>query len=441
MPGVYLAGSNGTTPMFNNITTPGSTANASLTPLATIAPLGSTGAKAPVDPKVAPIDDIVFSNNFGWVSLFTVFPSWTTPAAYNNVQYVSLNNFGDAAKGQPAAPVGAAAYQYNVLAGWPSGNGKNAMTKGDYTSAKALNGAEAAKTYLSLSLQNGGGITQVIGINIDSAGAATPSNVTPTNNFSIAKAIASTLDVVTDAVVFSTGDVMGIIDFIGGIPATIEGVVAEVGNSTNPNYYITTDKKYPAQSKGISVAASLNNYYNSTFSTETLVAVSGDSQSLMYEIQSSNNDLPLAQQNAVFITTWRPKPVDNYSTVLNVNGADTLFITILNEGIYASTQIQQDLNGSGQSTQMAGGARYTPTKAQAQDSTKILAILTAISKTHPQDIKTVIELFGVHGKYGKLKNDPTALKSVRAELKAIFEKHSKEIPAIEPYLAKLAQKG
>jgi hypothetical protein len=84
-------------------------------------------------------------------------------------------------------------------------------------------------------------------------------------------------------------------------------------------------------------------------------------------------------------------------------------------------------------------AKYTPTKEQAQDSTKILAILHAIAKNNPQDAQKIIGMFGVRGAYKQMKHDPSAMNNLHIELKAIFEKHSKELPALEPYLAKLAQ--
>ncbi len=89
---------------------------------------------------------------------------------------------------------------------------------------------------------------------------------------------------------------------------------------------------------------------------------------------------------------------------------------------------------------MSSVAKYKPTKAQAADTLKILGILTALAKNNPQDANYIVEMFGIRGKYDKMKHDPNAVRSMNAELKAIFEKHSKALPAIEPYLSKLAQK-
>ena len=118
------------------------------------------------------------------------------------------------------------------------------------------------------------------------------------------------------------------------------------------------------------------------------------------------------------------------------NGADTLFVVVLNQGVYASNQIQQYINNS----QMAGGAKYQPTKAQAEDSAKILGILTAISKQNPQDAKLILDLFGVRGKFGQLKNDPAALKQLNVQLRTVLEKYKNQHPALGQYLSKLAQK-
>ena len=222
------------------------------------------------------------------------------------------------------------------------------------------------------------------------------------------------------------------------LPATIDGIVSDVQNgSANAN--ITTDTNYPAKSAGINVSAT------ATFSDtngEKLVAYEGDSQSLIYEVQGADGTyakLPLIQQNAVMITTWRQKPVDNYGVELNVNSADTLFVTVLNNGVYASNQVQKYINQPSNSA-MSSVAKYKPTKAQAADTLKILGILTAMAKNAPQDANYIVETFGIRGKYDKIKHDPNAVKTMNQELKAIFEKHSKALPAIEPYLSKLAQK-
>jgi len=420
LPGVYYVNGNATT-TFSNITTPnvngGNMSNTSYSSLLPAATINTT------------TNDVTPSNNYGWMSLFTVFPSWTQPGTYNYVQYVALNNINNK---------GAAADSYNVVSGYPDGNGKNATENGHYTSANALNAGQAATTTLKMFMLNPNGIVQATyNININSLGGGTSGSVSiPQSGFSILKALHSVLNVVTDIATCASGDPLGIIDFIAGIPATIDGIVTDVSNnSNNTNVNITTNTAYPATSKGINVSATAN--LNTGL---TLTAVSGDSQSLMYEVQAGAGQPPtdIIQQNAVFVTTWRQSPPDNYGITLP-NGADALFVTVINQGIYASNQIQQSINNNAP-TQMAGGAKYQPTKAQAQDTMKILEILTAISKKNPQDAKTIIDMFGTHGKFDQIKDDPNAVNAMHAQLKTIFEKYRKDLPAIEQYLSKLAQK-
>lgn len=422
LPGVYYYESSGMTTTLSNILTPtinpggiSDTSHSSLLPAATINPTTNV---------------TTYNGNFGWMSMFTLFPSWTQPATYNNVQYVALSDVNN---------LGAAAYQYNVVSGYPDGNGKNATTNGHFTSALALNAGQPTVTTLKMFMLNTTGVVQTAyNIKINSLGGGTPGSVSvPSTGFSILGALHSVLNVVTDIATCASGDPLGIIDFIAGLPATIDGIVTDVSNNSNGvNVNITTNTAYPATSKGINVTASADPV--NTPNGQILTAVSGDSQSLMYEVQSTTtSQLPLIQQNAVFVTTWRQSPADNYGVTLP-NGADTLFVVVLNEGLYAASNIQQSVNNNS-TAQMAGGAKYKPTAAQAQDSAKIHGILTAISQKNPQDAKTIIGMFGIHGTYDKIKNDPNALKNLKADLKTIFTKYQKDLPAIEQYLAKIAQ--
>jgi hypothetical protein len=233
------------------------------------------------------------------------------------------------------------------------------------------------------------------------------------------------LDIVSDAAVVGSGDGLGIADIVAGIPATIEGIVA----SSNKNTNVSTYTSYPAKSKGIQVSVS---------SIYPISLTSGDNQSLMYSATPATNwGMPWLFQNDVFITTFRQQPINTGSG--ERNSADTLFITVINEGVSASNQLQQYIN-SPNSASMVGGAKYTPTKEQAQDSLKILTILTLLSKDRPQDAKTIIDMFGISGKYRAIKNDPNAMSKFNLELKAIFERYKKEVPDVERYLANLARK-
>jgi hypothetical protein len=431
LPGVYYPQSNGATTTFNNIVNPGAAVNGTTT--ASLMP-----AVTSVTPSTATTYDITVNNNYDWMSLFTVFPSWSKPASYSNVQFVAMNKF-EVIAGTPGAPLGAAAYSFNALAGYPRSDAKDSTAKNYYTTANVLNAGSPVTTSINLNLLPAGGQAATYKININSLGGSTSGKVpTGANGWSILGMMHSVLDVVTDVATIASGDPLGIIDYIAGIPATIDGIVSDVQNgSANAN--ITTDTNYPAKSAGINVSAT------ATFSDtngEKLVAYEGDSQSLIYEVQGADGTyakLPLIQQNAVIITTWRQKPADNYGVELNVNSADTLFVTVLNNGVYASNQVQKYINQPSTAF-MSNAAKYKPTKAQATDSLKILGILTALAKNNPQDANYIVEMFGIRGKYDKMKHDPNAVKTMHQELKAIFEKHSKSLPAIEPYLSKLAQK-
>jgi len=425
LPGVYYP-NNGSTSTFTNIVNPSTAVN------------GTTSASLmPISTTVAASNVTTFSNDYSWMSLFTVFPSWTQPSGlYEYVQYVALSNVNN---------VGAAANSYNVLAGYPSGNAKN-ITKinpqspngCDYTNASALTTKGSVVTSMNLNLMDtSGAAAATYKININSLGGGTTGGVPiPQTGFSILKAMHSVLNIVTDIAVTASGDPLGIIDFIAGIPATIKGIATDItNNSNNVNSNVTTDVAYPATNKGINVTATAT--FNGA--SAQLTAISGDSQSLMYEVQAgANQTIPLMQQNAVFVTTWRQSPGNNYGVTLP-NAADTLFVTVLNQGVATSNKMQQHINKPA-NAQIAGGAKYNPTKEQAQDSAKILEILNAISKKNPQDVKAIVDIFGISGKYDQIKNDPNQMKTLNVELKTIFEKHRTDLPAIEQYLTKLAQK-
>ncbi|MDR7866543.1 MAG: hypothetical protein RIN56_06950 [Sporomusaceae bacterium] len=418
LPGVYYLNGSQTATFANILTpnvTPTNNGNFSLNPIAT------------VDSQ----NNIAYSKNSGWMSMFTTFPSWTLSGMYKQVQFVKLGN--------EINNQGAAAYNSEVLTGYPSSDAKNITSNFGAVSASALNAGQAAVATLKLNLLNSNGTVQAAyDININSLGGGTSGSVAiPQSGFSILHALHTAADILADGKMAIEGDPLAIIDLIDGIGETVDGIVTAVSNANSTNVNVTTDKAYPAKSKGINVTATAD---PAGFpSGATLSAYSGDSQSLMYEVKSAaNQQLPLTQQNAVFVTTWRQSPQNNYGVSLP-NGADILFVVVLNQGVYASNQVQQYINNNAP-TQMAGGAKYQPTKAQAQESAKILGILTAIAKKNPQDAKLIIDLFGVRGKHAQVKNDPAALKNLGVQLKTVLEKHKNELPAIEQYLTKLARK-
>jgi len=425
LPGVYYAGSGGATPSFANIanTNAISQANASLNPLGSLKNSNFT-----------------FSSNYDWMSLFTVFPSWTAPASYGNVQYQTLGNANNLG-GQ-----GAAGGLNQAITGYPSYNAKNDTGKGTYTSASVLNAAQATTTSINLGLRAipapGNEAIQynvIYTAAINSGGAGT-SGAPPTGltAASIVKALHGALDMIADCAVLMSGDPLGIIDYAAGVPATIEAIVDNSAGNANT----TTNSSYKASSAGINVTASstINPGFTQTFAPYTGTSASpyqGDSQSQIYEATSTAANFPLILQNYVTFTTWRQSPSNTGSD--ERTSADTLIITIVNNGVYTSNQIQQYINThSAPSTTSV--IRYKPTKEQAQDTLKLLTILTALEKNHPQDAKAILGMFGMRGTYHAIKNDPNALRNLNAELKTIFEKHKTELPAVVPYLAKLAQK-
>ena len=434
LPGIYYTGGGGT------ISSPGTFFTGSGGATSTLANIANSNALSQSNASLNPLgslqkNNFTFSNNYDWMSLFTVFPSWTTPGSYTNMQYVALSNLNN---------VGAAANSYNVVSGYPTGNGKNATVKGDFTSGSVLNAGNAAVTSINLNLRNvpapGSeaityGATYTVAIN--SKGAGTPGN--PPSGLtaaSILGALHTALDIISDAAVLASGDPLGIIDYIAGVPATIEGMV----DNANANAYTTTDASYKAASAGIYVtaAATFNQAFPQTFIPYTGTSTSpyqGDSQSQIFEVSTTSSSLPLALQNYIAFTTWRQMPSNTGST--ERTSADTLIVTILNNGVYASNQIQQYLNGT---SSAIGSTRYSPTKEQAQDTLNLLTILTALSKNHPQDANTILGMFGMRGKYPGIKHDQGALHNMNNELKAIFEKHKSELPAIVPYLTKLERK-
>jgi len=439
LPGVYYAQNNGTTATFNNIANPSTPVN------------GTTSASLMPPLTIVTADNSTPVTNNNWMSLFTVFPSWSMGRNFNHVQYVVLGDL-NASYGAAAVPG-----NYSVSTGYPNTDPKNANTSN--VISMALNAGTPVVTSINLDLLAQAPATY--SININSAGGLTSGSVNmPQNGSSILKAMHSVLNIATDIASCVSGDPLAIADFIAGIPATINGIVTDISNnsqSTNVNIAtdntapsntsavnVTTTTPYPAKTAGILVSASAT--FKDT-NGELLAYYMGspqepfvpDSQSVIYGVSSMSIPyLPLDQQNYIAVTTWRQSPNLNTGSVLP-NSADTLFVTVLNEGVYTANQVQQYINNPSTS-QTAGVLQYKPTKAQAQDTFKILGILTALSKNHPQDAKTIIDLFGMHGKYGAIKKDPNALRSLNVELKTIFEKHKQELPAIEQYLTKLAQK-
>ena len=423
--GVYYPINNHNTSMFTN-------------PLSPATPVSGTAASA----SLLPIASVTFGNNiaasgnYGFGNLFVLFPSWSINGTYNYVQYVSLGDLNNQ---------GAAAYQYNVIAGYPSGNGKDATTGGDYTTAAVLNASNPNTTSINLNLMNNGQAAAVYSININSLGAGTSAAVQIGQPFSILGAMHCLLDIATDISSMAQGDPLGIADMIAGLASTANGIYQDVSANNGVNANITTDTAYPATSAGINVTAAAT-FHDGCGGTLTPVSSQNsngqnisDSQSTLYEVQpAAGQTLPLNEQNAIFVTTFRQSPANNYGVSLP-NAADTLIVTVINQGIYSSNQIQQYINNN--SPSQLAGAQYKPTKAQAQDTFKILAILTALSKDSPQDFKYVTDMFGVQGQYTRIKNDPRAVEIMKKRLITIFKKYQNQFPAAKGYVSALLQRA
>ena len=123
-----------------------------------------------------------------------------------------------------------------------------------------------------------------------------------------------------------------------------------------------------------------------------------------------------------------------------LGSSDLLIVAVINQSVYSAGKAGQFINTS-PTQATAGKARLKPTKEQAQDSLHILGVLTAIAKTHPQDAQFMIDNFGIHGKYEKIRNDRLAVKNLSIELSKVFERHKAEFPILGQYLTKLAQKS
>ena len=444
-PGVYYGSPS---PIFSNILNPGATpdgnSSASLTPFAQILPPASQlspvkSATAGKTQSVTPIDSIAFNNNYGFVSIFTAFPSWTSPAAFNNTQYVSLDNFTNGGANPTSGPYGAYAGYYNVVAGSPSGNGANITKSGDSVTAYGLNAAQATTYSINLQLRSGGQQAAMFKININSLGAGNSGDVPVkgTSSDSILQIMHSGLDLFGDFEVFLEGDPVGIAEVLAGVPAMMNSSTAASHSNTNVDGNSTT---YKASSAGINVSATATEFNDTN--GEALNLWSGDSQALEYQVQAPDGtyaNLPLIQQNAILLTTWRQMPIANYGVNLP-NSADTLFVLVVNNGVYASNQVQQYINSNSGNQSSTAVRIYKPTKEMAQDTLKILGMLTSLAKDNPRDAAYLVEMFGTSGKIKAAANNPSEMSTVNNKLRAMFERYERVEPACEQLLKKLAQK-
>lgn len=395
----YPTQEGGTTALFTNATTP------------TTAPSGVT------NPSLQPgaLSATPASANYGFMNAFNLFPSWTTPVQYRNTGYnVYAYSNGGTSLGATPGPMNSAIF-------WP----------GNQTAyAQSMAGTSLCSINFTLLSATGGVNPPGYTVNINSLGKDT-SAYQPPSKYGKINWFEAALTVLVDIETIKDPSVIGVTDMLYGIYSTIKDVVAE---SESPN---TTNAAYPAKYTGATVAAVLA----SPAPSNVALSLAGNADNyLAYETTATDPTatLPLDQQNGLLVFTWRATPSN--TTADERNAADTLFVIVINKAVYAASQTQQYLNNTAPSQMTTAGLQYKPSKEQAEESRQIMAILTAISKKNPQDAQRIVDMFGLHGQYKNIRQDPNAAAGVKTMLKEVFEKHLDEIPTIKPFLTKLAQK-
>lgn len=395
--GVAYPQGSGTTPWFSNPTTP------------TITPSGLTNASLQ---PVASASGAASNTNFSFLNAFAMFPSWSGTVNFPGTAYVpyTYGSGGASMGGTPGSQETGNYYNYTPQAAY----GQSMATAS--TSSINLNPVSS----------NGSPLAGYV-ISINSLGGATSAYQSQQSSFPPQQDwVEDILTILVDIETIAEPSPIGIADMVYGIYKSIK----EMLDSGSESY---TNAPYPATYKGINVTAALGGNSSGLSFSPT----SGNSSYLVYETSPVNaaTPLPLEQQNAVIVYTWRTSP-QNTSTNER-NSADTLVVMVINQAVYAANQMQQTLNNVSPSKVGAGKLQYKPSKDQAQDSFKLLAIMEEIHKKSPQDAKQLIDTFGMRGQSGKAKQDPTTQAAIKKTLKEVFEKHRGEIPAIEHYLAKM----
>jgi hypothetical protein len=392
----YIASGNATA-LFNNPTTPNTTPSGVTNPSLSPAVFSAPG--------VAPVYSL--NQNYSFLNSFALFPSWNNRVSFPDTNYLT------AYVAPGATTLGAAI--------GPSGNVINNIGPINST-AYGQSMANTSTCNINLNLQGTSGVA-TYQVQIVSEGGQTGAYQPAQSNGNPIDWWDTTLKIIGDIDSLATKDPVAIGVGILGIPDTIRGIADSYNTNSN-----LTNKPYPATYKGIEVAATAVSLpTGATFSS-----TNGNSDYSVYETNSPQPD----QDNYLFFATWRQKGPGNTSMPDRLS-ADNLVVVVINKGLITANQTQQFLNNNAL-TQSA--MHYKPTKEQAEDSLKILAILTAISKKSPQDAKTIFDLFGFNGEYEKTKNNPNAVANAKVKLKEVLEKYQRELPVIEPYLVKLAQK-
>ena len=383
-----------------------------------------------------------YQNPSSFLSPFVMFPSWTANyAATGNyagnqvtqLQYLTSSN---------ASNAGAVVVNSTISGGYPSTDG----LKGTVTTAHVQTMQGSSTTTITLTLPDGMfGSNDVFSVNINSLGGTV---TTPPINVNWGAAmwdvLGKIIDILCDISSVREKDPVGIAAMIYGMSDSINAAGTALVDNAAPNTF------YGATYNGINVSATANiqNPPGVFMGAPSLVLKEGDVQGLLYQVQAQGSGidnassiLPLSQQNRLLITTWRPVVPNTGMGGNQLSSSDLLIVAVLNNAVSAANATQQYINNSAQVQSTAGRKIYQPTPEDAKDSMKILEILTVISKKNPKDAQFIIDSFGVHGKYEKIRHDPVALKNLHIELKNILSKHKNELPAITPYLQKLEQQG
>jgi len=397
--GVYYPKSDGTTTTVTNPYNQGLSGGANLASLEPVS--GVTSA----------------ASQLNFMNMFTLFPSWTGAATINKVQYVALANLTNQ---------GAAATSYNVVDGYPDGNGADVWKKSsDYTSAMGLNAAASTTCSINMDLVNNNVKQATYNININSLGKGSP-NIPKAQTTSITSILDSILTGAGNVITILSGaDAFDIIEMGVGALSSIQGIYEQ--SQIDPAVNVPA---YNAASKGITVSATATFHDGGN---ETFSLTQQDNDSLTYQVvppANTDQNFSLANQNSVLITTWR-QCAQNTSVTTERNAADLLIVAVINEAYYSSLQLTQHL------TQTVAPSQQKPAKEQVQSTKEVLGILTAIAKQHPQEAQYIVEIFGVHGKYKEIKKDPGALKIIDTRLKEILKPYKNEAMVIEQYLTKL----
>ena len=389
----------GAIPFFSNPTTPATmpngAANASLQPAAL-----SSGAAS--------------NTNFSFVNAFALFPSWSGSVNFSSTTSAKYQ-YSNSGASMGATP-------------GPSNENNNYSVAQIQAAVQSMANPSASSINLNL-ISSTGAALPGYAIHINSLGGATSAYQSEQSTFPPKQDwVDDILTLLVDLDTLAEPNPITVSDMVYGIYKSIR----EMLDSGSSEEY--TNAPYPATYKGINVTAALA----ATGGGLALPMQSGNSSYLVYNTAAANSaaTLPMEEQNSLIVYTWRTSP-QNTSTNER-NSADTLVVVLINNGVYAAAQMQTSLNSPSNALSSAAKRQYKPRREESQDTFKLLEIITVISKKNPQDAQKLLELFGMNGQYGKAKHDPHALAGIRLKAKEIFEKHKAEIPAINPYLVKLA---